>query len=97
MGDLPENKRVARCQAGNGIRYVVPQKIVLDGSEDEITLNFRVLAPGKATALKANQEQTELTCRNVRRVSPGEMERLTVKASALAENTLAVTATALED
>lgn len=83
LGTLPVNSKTVRCQSGTGIRYVVPQQLVLDGSENEITLNFRVTAPGGTTKLSAVQSADELTTRKVRRVSPGEMEHLTVKASTL--------------
>ena len=88
-GKLPKAKEIA-CKPGTGIRYVVPQRIALSGEDAELTLYFRVTAPGGASELSAAQSGKILTSRKVRRVSPGEMEHLNLKNSALAEGDLTV-------
>ena len=73
---------------------MVPQRIALSGEDEELTLYFRVLAPGAASKLAATQSGKELASRKVRRVSPGEMEHLNLKSSALADADLEVALTA---
>jgi len=94
-GKLPKATEIA-CKPGSGIRYVVPQRIALSGEDAELTLYFRVTAPGGASELSAAQSGKVLTSRKVRRVSPGEMEHLNLKNSALAEGNLTVSIAAEE-
>ena len=84
QGGLPKAREIA-CKAAAGVRYVVPQRVVLSGEEEELTLYFRVLAPGAASTLSAEQSGKALASRKVRRVSPGEMEHLNFKSSALGD------------
>lgn len=95
QGALPKAREID-CKAAAGIRYVVPQRIALSGADDNLTLYFRVLAPGAASKLAATQSGKELTSRRVRRVSPGEMEHLNLKSSALTDADLEVALTAEE-
>ena len=92
-GALPKVREIG-CKAAAGVRYVVPQRIALSGEDEELTLYFRVLAPGAASKLAATQSGKELASRKVRRVSPGEMEHLNLKSSALADADLEVALTA---
>ena len=94
-GALPKAKEID-CKAASGIRYVVPQRIALSGADEELTLYFRVTAPGAASTLAAEQSGKVLSSRKVRRVSPGEMEHLNLKSSALADADLSVALTAEE-
>ena len=89
QGALPKAREIA-CKAGAGVRYVVPQKVVLSGEDEELTLYFRVLAPGAASTLAAAQSGKMLTSRKVRRVSPGEMEHLNFKSSVLGDGNVEV-------
>lgn len=95
-GKLPKAAEIV-CKPGPGIRYVVPQRIALSGDDAELTLYFRVTAPGKASELTAAQSGKSLNVRKVRRVSPGEMEHLNVKNSALANADLTVSLSAAEE
>ena len=94
-GTLPKAREID-CKAASGIRYVVPQRIALSGADEELTLYFRVTAPGAASTLAAEQSGKVLASRKVRRVSPGEMEHLNLKSSALADADLSVALTAEE-
>lgn len=95
QGSLPKAREIA-CKAAAGVRYVVPQKVVLSGEEEELTLYFRVLAPGAASTLAAEQSGKVLASRKVRRVSPGEMEHLNFKSSALGDGNVEVSLAAGE-
>ncbi|MBP5531018.1 MAG: FAD-dependent oxidoreductase [Lentisphaeria bacterium] len=88
-GTLPKAREI-NCKAAAGIRYVVPQRIALSGEDEDLTLYFRVLAPGAASTLTAGQGSKALASRKVRRVSPGEMEHLNLKSSALTDADLEV-------
>ena len=88
-GTLPKAREIS-CKAAAGVRYVVPQRIALSGGDEELTLYFRVLAPGAASTLAAGQAGKTLASRKVRRVSPGEMEHLNLKSSELADADLEV-------
>ncbi|MBR7164982.1 MAG: pyridine nucleotide-disulfide oxidoreductase, partial [Clostridia bacterium] len=65
-------------EAGEGIRYVVPQRIC-GKSGEEVSLFFRVREPKKNVALCAYYGDT--CCKRVRRiaVAPGEMERISLR------------------
>ncbi|MBQ6686143.1 MAG: pyridine nucleotide-disulfide oxidoreductase, partial [Firmicutes bacterium] len=75
------------------VRYVCPQKVVLDG-EDDVTLYFRTTAPGRKTTLKVCDENGELAKRTLTATSPGTMEHLVIKADQLKglKGTITVTA-----
>ena len=96
QGVLPKAREIA-CKAAAGIRYVVPQKVVLSGEAEDLTLYFRVLAPGGASTLAAAQSGKALADRKVRRVSPGEMEHLNFKSTALGDADVEVSLAAGED
>ena len=96
QGVLPQAREIA-CKAAAGVRYVVPQRVVLSGEDEELTLYFRVLAPGAASTLSAEQSGKTLASRKVRRVSPGEMEHLNFKSTALGDGDVAVSLAAGED
>ena len=95
QGALPKAREIA-CKAAAGVRYVVPQRVVLSGEDEELTLYFRVLAPGAASTLAAEQSGKCLTSRKVRRVSPGEMEHLNFKSTALGDSDVEVSLAAEE-
>ncbi len=95
QGTLPKAREIA-CKAAAGVRYVVPQRIVLSGEAEDLTLYFRVLAPGGASTLTAAQAGKSLADRKVRRVSPGEMEHLNLKSTALGDGDIEVALAAEE-
>ena len=78
QGKLPIGESVGTI-AGQGVRYVCPQRIALGGDED-VTLFFRVLAPDGKSIFSVEADGMELACRRVLRVSPGEMESVTIPA-----------------
>ena len=68
---------------GKGIRYVCPQMVVADGSED-VTLYFRTIVPGRKTVLRCTSGGKELAVKKCVRTSPGTMEQLVIPKDAVA-------------
>lgn len=68
---------------GKGVRYVCPQMVVADGSED-VTLYFRTIVPGRKTVLRCTSGGKELAVRKCVRTSPGTMEQLVIPKDAVA-------------
>ena len=68
---------------GKGIRYVCPQMVVADGSED-VTLYFRTIVPGRRTVLRCTSGGKELATKKCIRTSPGTMEQLVIPKDAVA-------------
>lgn len=66
--------------AGNGIRYVVPNKLSLyENCEEDINLYFRVMEPMKNVTLTASMGEKVLVKGRRAVVNPGEMECLLIK------------------
>ncbi len=79
-GRLPAETEIETVPC-EGVRYVCPQRIVPDGSED-ITLYFRTVLPGRDSVLtvKDGADGRVLAERRVQRTSPGTMETLVIPA-----------------
>ena len=80
-GDLPEGGTVD-VLPGEGVRYVCPQKISASGNED-VTLYFRTILPGRDTLMNACDESGIIVTRKALCTTPGTMESLTIKAEKL--------------
>ncbi len=91
-GKLPSKKAV-EVKAGDGVRYVCPQKIVPVEGQD-VTLYFRTVVPGRKTCLKAQQLGEVLAKQNVIASSPGTMESIVIPADKVAALTGDITVTA---
>lgn len=91
-GNLPGGQPV-EVQAGDGVRYVCPQKIVPVAGQD-IILYFRTVVPGRKTCLQAEHGDQVLAKRQVTASSPGTMESIVIPADKVAGLTGAVTVTA---
>ena len=89
-----KNYSYVKTNAGEGVRYVVPQKINL--SENELTLFLRVTAPMKRTELTVKCNGKAVASFKRPRVAPGEMEKLTLKADKLQAVTGDITVEAKE-
>ncbi|MBP5544451.1 MAG: FAD-dependent oxidoreductase [Kiritimatiellae bacterium] len=81
-GKLPSAAAYAAVP-GNGIRYVCPQKVVADGNE-EVTLYFRTMIPGRRTVIRCTANGKELVSRKCVRTSPGTMEKLVLSKETVA-------------
>lgn len=91
-GKLSEGK-VIDVKAGEGVRYVCPQRIVACGDED-VTIYFRTLLPGRGTELKAYSEDGVIASRKVIRTSPGTMEQVTIPGAEVQKLSSIITVTA---
>ncbi|SHF26997.1 Thioredoxin reductase [Caldanaerobius fijiensis DSM 17918] len=82
QGKLRRAEEYIYTRAGNGIRYVVPQKITADG-RDDITLNMRVTDIFENTYIVLKND--DKTVKRFKRdyLTPGEMQVLKVKRSDL--------------
>ena len=76
--------------AGNGVRYVLPQQVHTDTDKD-VALFLRVTHPMGRVRLTATAGDTVLCTAVRQKVAPGEMEKITVKAGALAGVTAPIT------
>ncbi|MGI5962685.1 MAG: NAD(P)/FAD-dependent oxidoreductase [Lawsonibacter sp.] len=90
MGQRPAVLGQVRCTAGQGIRYVCPQRIAVFEGECPARLYFRVSAPGGKVRLTARSEGQIVVEKTVPRVSPGEMEHLDLDAGNLADKELVI-------
>lgn len=70
--------------AGNGVRYVLPQRVHTDG-DAPVSLFFRVAAPTGACRLSIRCGDTVLATAKRIKTAPGEMETLKIPAERLKE------------
>ena len=85
---LAEGVQIA-TQPGNGVRYVLPQKIHASGAD--VSLFLRVTQPfGKVKFTVTDGEKVLLTAKRLK-AAPGEMEKLTLKAANLQDVTGPIT------
>ena len=74
QGKLPREEKIIACVAGDGVGYVVPQKISLAESDDNLLFKFRVRAPSKNVFIEynLNGEVIKRVFKHV--IIPSEME-----------------------
>lgn len=89
-GELPETVGTVECVSGNNVRYICPQKIDLHDQDSTINLYFRVSAPDKAVTMVLSCNGKEISKKKSIKVSPGEMEKMTVNSSELSEGKLVI-------
>ena len=88
-GKLAEGREIS-VVPGDGVRYVCPQKIITGGDED-VTLYFRTVIPGRNSVMEAEAEGQVLAKRKAICTSPGTMEQLTLTAEQIKDLTGNVT------
>ena len=76
-GKLEQNAQIA-VEAGDGVRYVCPQKMVC--AEENVDLYFRTLTPGRNTTLTICDDSGVLVTKRLVRTTPGTIEKLTLPA-----------------
>ena len=69
----------------NGVRYVVPQRISIDGSEEPVKLYFRVGQVYTNAAVKVTRNGNVIYAKKKRKLAPGEMENIVIKPEDLQE------------
>jgi len=82
QGGLCGGKTV-ETKPGNGVRYVLPQRIHTDGSQD-VSLFLRVTQPYGKVKFTVRDGENVLTVAKRLKAAPGEMEKLTIKKEQLA-------------
>lgn len=80
-GSLISGEMVA-TKAGNGVRYVLPQRVHTDGGRD-VALFMRAAAPYGKVRYTVRSGDTVLATAMRMKAAPGEMEKITVKADKL--------------
>ena len=76
--------------AGNGVRYVLPQRVHVGGNED-ISLFLRVTNPFGKVRFTVTSGDAVLATAVRLKAAPGEMEKITVKAAKLKDVTAPIT------
>ncbi len=76
-GKLPNGSEI-EISAGEGVRYVCPQKMV--SAEDAVDLYFRTAAPGRNTTLTISDDNGVLVTKKLLVTTPGTIEKLTIPA-----------------
>ena len=76
--------RTVATAPGNGVRYVLPQRVHPDGGRD-VALFLRVAKPFGRVKYTVRSGDTVLATANRLKAAPGEMEKITVKATELAK------------
>ncbi|KRQ87603.1 Thioredoxin reductase [Caloramator mitchellensis] len=82
-GEAIDNGVVIRTVNGNGIRYIVPQKLRLENLNDEINLFMRVDNIYNNCRLDVKLDGKIIKSFKKRKVTPGEMETVKLKKSDL--------------
>ncbi len=72
-------KKIVNCIPGDGIRYIVPQKIELTDDTKDVTVFFRVKEPARAVILELVSNGQTLARMRKQKVNPGEMEKMKIK------------------
>ncbi len=88
-GGLSASPGFARTEAGNGISYIVPERINLPAKS--VTFNFRVKNVYKSARLICRADGRVLAVKKRSVMIPGEMEKLTANLEGLTENDGTVT------
>jgi HAD superfamily hydrolase (TIGR01450 family) len=83
-GDAMAAAREIPVLAGEGIRYVLPKVVRMDGIEPESRLLLRVTAPQRQVTLEVRAGTQVLVSQRKIRVTPGEMEAVPLKPEWLA-------------
>ena len=63
----------------NGVRYVVPQRISVDGSYEPVKLYFRVGQVFTNATVKVTRNGNVIYAKKKRKLAPGEMENVVIK------------------
>lgn len=63
----------------NGVRYVVPQRISIDQSEEPVKLYFRVGQVFTNATVKVTKNGNVIYAKKKRKLAPGEMENIIIK------------------
>lgn len=76
-GKLEETNDIP-VEAGDGVRYVCPQKMAV--SDMDVDLYFRTTTPGRGTTLTISDDTGVLVTKKLVRTTPGTIEKVTLPA-----------------
>ena len=93
LGEAPQSA-TAQVSPGEGVRYVVPQKVNLAGNTERVTLSFRVQQPLKDVRIDLWGGDRPLTSHRQRVCVPGEMVKWEVERRVFADQPQGVRVTA---
>ena len=82
VSDQLSGSRMLTTQAGEGVRYVLPQKI--HAGNKDVALYMRVTQPSGPVCFVVSDDTGEIMRVKRLKAAPGEMEKLVLKADALA-------------
>jgi NADPH-dependent 2,4-dienoyl-CoA reductase/sulfur reductase-like enzyme/CxxC motif-containing protein len=71
-------KKIVQVQNGEGVGYVVPQKIRLDNVEKTVDLFFRTTAIYKTSKIEVKDGDTVIAAFKREHLAPGEMEKISL-------------------
>lgn len=97
LGLTKRSTRFAEVVNGDGVGYVVPQKLDLDALPDEVSFFLRVRGVGRNKRLVVRKDGETIKEIKRPRVAPAEMERLSIRKSALADMDGKTLSISLED
>jgi len=83
MGELEERENPAKVEAGENVRYVVPQAIRKKSFEEKVKLFFRVKEVQRNVSVKVFSDGAKIFSRRERVVRPPEMLSVSLPSSAL--------------
>lgn len=84
LNQKDDHTAYARTKGMNGVRYVVPQRVNLNAGRD-VTLYFRVDGVYRDATIRVTCNGQALCTRKKGRLTPGEMEHVTIRGGALGE------------
>jgi len=90
IGALPETTGTVKCDPGNNVRYICPQRVDLNGEDKEVTLYFRVNTPDDNVRISVSCNGKELKTKKAIKVNPGEMEYIKVRTTDMLPGSLTI-------
>ena len=90
MGKRKASDGETICKTGNNVRYICPQKIAKTDENEKVCLYFRVLSPDKDVTLTVTDGEKVIAKKKEFRVSPGEMNHITVNTADITGSALTV-------
>jgi hypothetical protein len=87
-GSMPKSRGRLQIRAGINVRYVCPQYIELPDTSAQITLNYRVQLPQLAVQGEITNNKKRISTFGAVKMSPGEMEHVTLDSALLEPGTL---------
>ncbi len=89
---LPEPEKGIRCEAGENVRYICPQRISRGKEDETVRLYFRVREPECGVKLVVHSGGKQLISGKRQRVNPGEMEHVEIALKEIPGDTLTIDA-----